>query len=471
MRHLSGWKLALACLVVLALTTRTHIASWNDAARMATIESLVHRHTFIIDQSPFVGTGDKIVVRGHFYSNKPPVLDVAGAAVLSALEPLLGLRLHAGPSVAYYLLTLILIGVPSAVALAALDRAFRRRDFADADRVLAVAGFALATLVWPYSTVFNNHTPAGALLLLAAVALFPARGSADPRAIESGSIWKSKIEPGSMLQRRAMWAGMAAALALAIDPPPAGLFIVAFLAYLVVRAIRWNEHGSSVVPSSWTAPAWFVAGLVPPLVLQVGLQLLATGAVLPANLHREYWIYPGSGWGGVPISGQFHLTSFSDGVSYAFHSLAGSRGFLSYSPFLLWGLAALVAASWTAPRDERNYARAVLAASVATMAYLVLFATQYGGVSYGERYFVGLSGVIVLFTPRGFWSRAPRWRRGLLAAALAVSVVISGLGVVANPWRVETPAAAVDLVQRGGIRSTVRHLGVLDLWGPNRWKP
>lgn len=436
MRHLAGWKPALACFVLFALFTRTHVASWNDGARMATIESLVHRHTFVIDDSSFIATRDKVFVRGHFYSNKPPVMDVAGAMLLSVLEPALGIQLHPGPSVAYYLLTLVLVGGTSGFAVAVLDRWFRRRGFARVDRLVALAGFAAATLVWPYSTVFNNHTVGGALLLAAVVMLAPGRRWTD---------------------RQAIGAGLAAGCSLAIDQPPAGLFIVAFLGYLTV------QYGTRAIGA-------FLLGLLPPLVLQLGLQLLITGDVLPANLHREYFIYPGSEWGHVPITGEFHLASFAEGVTYAVNALVGSRGFLSYSPFLLWGLWGVAAMSRSSSdRAERNHARAVLAAVVATALYLVLFATQYGGVSYGERYFVGLSGVLVLFTPRACWSEAPSWRRWLLVVALTVSVGIGALGVVANPWKAETPVAAMEIVTRVGIRSTVRHLGVLDLWGPYRW--
>lgn len=78
---------------VLAFCGSTNYAgSWNDASRLATIESLVDRHTWVIDDSVFVkpetglmnpfgidaakyknGTQDKLLIDGHFYSDKSPV--------------------------------------------------------------------------------------------------------------------------------------------------------------------------------------------------------------------------------------------------------------------------------------------------------------------------------------------------------------------------------------------------------------
>lgn len=75
---------------VAAVSARPWAGSWNDASRLATVESLVDRHTFAIDDSIFVRpqppgqpggdetraplvTQDKLFIAGRFYSDKPPV--------------------------------------------------------------------------------------------------------------------------------------------------------------------------------------------------------------------------------------------------------------------------------------------------------------------------------------------------------------------------------------------------------------
>src|SRR5213082_414583 len=92
------WKLfvlaiSLAIAVVSALP---YAGAWNDGSRLATVECLVDHHTLAIDRSVFVavpapgdptarspypegadllrrGTQDKLLIGGHYYSDKSPV--------------------------------------------------------------------------------------------------------------------------------------------------------------------------------------------------------------------------------------------------------------------------------------------------------------------------------------------------------------------------------------------------------------
>jgi hypothetical protein len=88
--------LAVASIVAIA-SARSSAGGWNDGSRLATVESLVDRHTFAIDDSIFVqvprpadpatalpyprddaallqyGTRDKLFIKGHFYSDKSPL--------------------------------------------------------------------------------------------------------------------------------------------------------------------------------------------------------------------------------------------------------------------------------------------------------------------------------------------------------------------------------------------------------------
>ena len=75
-----------------------YAGSWNDGSRLAAVESLVDHHTLAIEDSIFVrvpadaaasgrapypahnddllqsGTRDKLLIKGHFYSDKPAVI-------------------------------------------------------------------------------------------------------------------------------------------------------------------------------------------------------------------------------------------------------------------------------------------------------------------------------------------------------------------------------------------------------------
>ena len=85
-----------AALTAAVIAARPYAGGWNDGSRLATVESLVDYHTLAIDRSIFVnpppaeagnsapyssedllstafGTGDKLYIKGHFYSDKSPV--------------------------------------------------------------------------------------------------------------------------------------------------------------------------------------------------------------------------------------------------------------------------------------------------------------------------------------------------------------------------------------------------------------
>src|SRR5205085_626727 len=71
-----------AALAVAAVSARGYVGGWNDGSRLATVECLVDYHTLAIDRSVFQpGTADKLLVAGHFYSDKSPVPAVLLAGV------------------------------------------------------------------------------------------------------------------------------------------------------------------------------------------------------------------------------------------------------------------------------------------------------------------------------------------------------------------------------------------------------
>ena len=111
----ASWEVVvlLAGLVLAIVGARDHAGSWNDGSRLATVESLVDHHTWAIDDSVFVvvppamrwtpspypteneglmdgGTKDKLFIKGHFYSDKPPVQALLLAAEYRAWQILSG---------------------------------------------------------------------------------------------------------------------------------------------------------------------------------------------------------------------------------------------------------------------------------------------------------------------------------------------------------------------------------------------
>lgn len=81
-----------SCLLI-ALLTKTTPESAHEYSRLGTVESLVERHTFQLDDSTFIDTLDKIYRDGHYYSHQPPLLALIEAPVYWGLH-LPGLRFN-----------------------------------------------------------------------------------------------------------------------------------------------------------------------------------------------------------------------------------------------------------------------------------------------------------------------------------------------------------------------------------------
>ena len=194
-RNLTVW-VALFFLLAWVLFTHAHAGSFNDRSRLAAIESLTGRGTWIIDDSPLGRTVDRIYLDGHFYSDKPPTLTFIASKVYAVLHKGSGLSLDAGwcdfdespchcralcddgPNQrrdwAYYLLTLVMIGLPSALMLALFYHLVGFFGLKNPAALVLTATLVFATQVFPYSTVLNSHLPAAACLLVGFYALLKA---------------------------------------------------------------------------------------------------------------------------------------------------------------------------------------------------------------------------------------------------------------------------------------------------------
>ncbi len=141
------WGIVLLFILLWSPFIHSRTYSTNDASRMASIESLVHRQTWQIDDSPFAHTLDKIQVGDAFYSTKPPIFSFVGAGVYALLYHGLGWELQTqgcAPDLsetscrallelktadwAYFTLTFLLVALPGIVMLALAYRLAWRSD-------------------------------------------------------------------------------------------------------------------------------------------------------------------------------------------------------------------------------------------------------------------------------------------------------------------------------------------------------
>ena len=114
--------LFLVSMLAVALLTRTTPTSAHEFSRLGTVESLVERGTFQLDDSIFIVTVDKIQRGGHYYSHQPPLLSILEAPIYWGLH-LTGMRFNnSGRLLITYLFSLLTNGVAFAITVVLLYR-------------------------------------------------------------------------------------------------------------------------------------------------------------------------------------------------------------------------------------------------------------------------------------------------------------------------------------------------------------
>ncbi len=350
-------KIFVIFLLFFAAFTKTDISGWNISSRMATIQSLVEYHSLAIDHSSLAAkTGDKYLYNNQFYSDKPPMLALYGSIFYFFLNKGFNLSLTAGTCLAYYLITLLTVGVLSALGLVYFHKILVeifRIDQEWSDVLVLIAG--TGTSFFTYSILFNNHTVSGALLIL-------------------GFYHLLKIEAGA---KNIALSGFFMSLAGSID-------ITCFLFIPFAFIVFFGKSLKSLII--------FILSCLPAILSYLALNLYVSGSLIPPAMNKALWDYPGSAFvnGEENLSGLVSHESLSDLLIYAFHMILGNRGILSHTPLLLfsiWGLIKIFACRKFPYKSEYLY----LSISCLTYILIYIFRTDnYSGSAYGVRWFATL---------------------------------------------------------------------------------
>jgi hypothetical protein len=164
-------------------------ATWNPVSRFDLTRAVVEDGTLSIDR--FVSnTGDRSLVHGHWYTDKPPLVSFAAVPVyvlVHAVQHLRGaapeahvLGTDAHPAVrvtpnrafqqGFYACSLATSGVSGVLIGLGLFELLRRR-MSSGTALASATLVVLGTPIFPYATSFYSHVPAAALLLWAVVCL------------------------------------------------------------------------------------------------------------------------------------------------------------------------------------------------------------------------------------------------------------------------------------------------------------
>ncbi len=466
-RRLFRLLLVVASLLAL-LTARPYAGGWNDSSRLATVESLVDRGTFQIDESIYVdtsraarppfdevaesyaryGTKDKMLIDRHFYSDKSPVPAVLMAGVYQVLK-WCGLNASERPDWFARLMTWLFAGAPYVFAVWCVARTARHLGVPPPWKLLLTASFAFGSLATCYVQHVNAH------ILLLGVAAGLCEALTRPPMVGSA-------KPSPTL--RMIWIGTLAGFAYTVDLGAGPLLTASVGCYLLWRRriqepdaqakedygeVLKSEVKCNQIPSlALQAPAHcmsiliFVLSALPWIVAHHALNYAIAGTIGPGNARPEYFAWPGSGFDSSNMTGSWNHASPERAALYALELLGGKKGFLLFTLPLVQ---AIFGAYWLLksppPRSGEGRARPSLIALTAWAigTWLIYAATSrnYSGMCQSVRWFVPLLApgfVALMILTRDY----PRSRQPL-AVLIAGGCLLNFELVARGPWNGRVP--------------------------------
>jgi hypothetical protein len=443
-----GWILLGAGLLAI-VSARPYAGGWNDGSRLATVESLVDRHTLAIDESVYVapaaaarepyapgnsllaeyGTLDKLYVAGRFYSDKSPVPAVLMAGVYQCWRSIGGPSAADRPDWFARMLTWLFAGAPFVLAVAAIGRTMRHFDVPEPWDLLLTGSVAFGSLALPYAAQVNNH------ILLFAVA---------------AGVCETIARPGPIAFGRAAWLGALAGFGYTIDlgaGPPLAVAVTGIIIwrvresggsmqseFVVFRSAKersFAERKTTIGDSPWSRVAIFALFALPFVAAHHAITYAMAGTIGPANASAEFFRWPGSPFTESNMTGGWNHSSPMKAGLYALDLLFGKKGFLLFSPPMLL---AVFASVWLVkrPRVERSTIVALAAWAIGTWLLYAATSRNLSGQCLSVRWFVPLlaPGYLVL----GLVARdVPQWRRDILVLC-AGGLLLTGELVVRGPW-------------------------------------
>ncbi len=171
---------ALLAMVLGAYAYFYQAGGWNQNSRFDLTRALVEDHTLSIDRFA-QNTQDTAERSGHVFCDKAPGVSFAGAVPYAIAHALFGPpRSVASLGWAAWLSTLFAVGLPSALGIVALAMLLGTLGLPAHARVGLAAAWALATLAFPYATLYYGHQLIAALLATAFALLVRIRRGLDP---------------------------------------------------------------------------------------------------------------------------------------------------------------------------------------------------------------------------------------------------------------------------------------------------
>jgi hypothetical protein len=352
--------LILTSVVVAVAGACPDTGSWNDGSRLATVEAIADHHTLAITDSIFAeGTKDKLFIKGHFYSDKPPVISLLMAGMYTVCR-WFGLPTAAErPDLFCRAMTVGTSGLAYVVAVWCIYSLGRLAGLSPRMRLICTASFGLSTVALPYTRHVNSH-----ILLLGVVAALL------PQLIQL----RDDVAAGRSSCRRLVLLGTLAGLAYNCDLGAGAVLLPCLFLLIAYRCRRPAPTGLFVL----AAAPWLAAHHI--LNYSIG------GVLKPMNTVSEYFTWPGSPFDPSNLTGFWRHSPVNFAV-YALELLFGEDGFIGHNLPLFLALPALVGLLRRRSSDRPEAAFAAAWCGGTWLLY-AMFSNNYGGNCCSIRWFV-----------------------------------------------------------------------------------
>jgi hypothetical protein len=415
-------RLAIAAWIFIALFTRPGTSSSHEWSRLGTVESIVERHNYWLEESQFRGTRDKIFRDGHFYSHQPPLLATLASPVYWAIHKAGWRFSNSAPSnTAVYLFVWFTNGLAFALTVALLHRSFMLAGVAPWLSAAAAFLLPLGTWLFPYAVVSNNHGISAMLVAALAYAML-------------------RIELTGADLFTASLMGGALGLMTAFEVLP----IVSFVPAVAVFA--WFRRDRLTRAHLTSMGLWFAA----PLVAHAILNIPITGDVIPAGFHTELFQFEGTTFTAAELTGAVKPRSAGELAAYVSSALFTGKGYFTLAPILVAGLLSGIG-GWSWWGRARGTQLALLVGTLASLTAALLTTNNLGGQAVGFRHAAYLMpAFLVMLLPllasSGRAARAAAWVVLIVACG---SATVLWWYAVGNPWiDLQLPLPPPSSVQR-----------------------
>lgn len=390
----------LALITLLVVATKPIIFGSNDLSRFSTIKSLAEEHSFTINHR-VTETVDMVRYQGNYYSSKPPALSVFGAGIYWILHNAFNQDLaldYLVDNLSVYVLNLIIVGGSALLLVIFFYKSLKYFDISEKSKIFLSGVLVFATLIFSYLGTMNNHVPSAAFIFA------------------SFYYFLKQIKEGQSKGRNFL-SGLFLGIAFSIEP----VFSAFLIGGLFVFQIVSNKFRRNSI--------YFILGIAPLVVLYAVFNYTIIQSPLPVYFFKELYHYPGSYW-----SNPWGTDTLSEPkVVYFLNLLIGNHGLFLYSPILLFVFYGLKRIFFNfQQKDLRRITLAVLTSIIADVLFLGFTTQNYGGSSYGTRWFICFMPLLFFYLAIFFQEIKKRHELAFILL-LVFSICFSVLGYL-NPW-------------------------------------